>query len=68
MTRYERKLFFERLMALRDAYRADTHESTGITIEQAIDAAERALAIATAAEVAATTTSTATSNGAATAD
>ena len=42
MTRYERKLYFEQLMALRDAYRAESHESTGMTIEQAMTFAEQA--------------------------
>jgi hypothetical protein len=68
MTRYERKLFFERLMALREAYRAEAHESTGMSIEQAIDFAERTFATVAAAEAAATATSTSTSNGAPTAD
>jgi 20S proteasome alpha/beta subunit len=40
MTRYERKLYFERLLALREAYRADARESTGMTIEQAMRFAE----------------------------
>ena len=42
MTRYERKLYFERLMALRDAYRGEMRESTGMTIEQAMTFAEQA--------------------------
>ena len=53
MTRYERKLYFEQLMALRDAYRAETHESTGMTIEQAMTFAEQAFNDAAAADVAA---------------
>jgi hypothetical protein len=57
MTRYERKLFFERLMVLRDAYRAETPASTGLTVEQAIALAERAFADAETAEVAASSTS-----------
>ena len=40
MTRYERKLYFERLMAMRDAYRAENSESTGMTVEQAMNYAE----------------------------
>jgi hypothetical protein len=66
MTRYERKLFFERLMTLRDAYRADVHESTGMTIEQAIEFAEHTFATAAAAEAAPAATSS--SNGAASTD
>lgn len=52
MTRYERKLYFERLMALRDAYRAETRESTGMTIEQAMTFAEQAFNDAVAADAA----------------
>ena len=52
MTRYERKLYFEQLMALRDGYRAETHESTGMTIEQAMTFAEQAFNDAAAADVA----------------
>ena len=48
MTRYERKLFFERLLAMRDAYRAEPHESSGMTIEQARIDAEQAFAAAAA--------------------
>ena len=51
MSRYERKLYFERLMALRDAYRAETRESTGMTIEQAMTFAEQAFNDAVAADV-----------------
>ena len=51
MTRYERKLYFERLMALRDAYRAETRESTGMTMEQAMTFAEQAFNDAVAADV-----------------
>ncbi|HEU0245445.1 MAG TPA: hypothetical protein VFQ75_16185 [Candidatus Limnocylindrales bacterium] len=52
MTRYERKLYFERLMALRDAYRAETRESTGMTIERAMTFAEQAFNDAVAADAA----------------
>ena len=52
MTRYERKLYFERLMALRDAYRAETHEATDMTIDLAITFAEQAFEAADAAETA----------------
>ena len=56
MTRYERKLYFERLMALRDAYRADAHKSTGMTIEQAMTFAEQAFNLAAAADAASVAT------------
>jgi hypothetical protein len=36
MTRYERKLFFERLLNLREAYRAEAHASIEMTIEDAL--------------------------------
>ena len=52
MTRYERKLYFEQLVALRVAYRAETHESTGMTIEQAMTFAEQAFNDAVAADAA----------------
>jgi hypothetical protein len=52
MTRYERKLYFERLVAMRDGYRAETHESTGMTFEQAITFAEQAFNDAVAADAA----------------
>ena len=51
MTRYERKLYFEQLMALRDAYRAETPASTGLTIEQAMTFAEQAFNDAVTADV-----------------
>ena len=66
MTRYERKLYFERLMALRDAYRADAHESTGMTIEQAMTFAEQAFNDAVAADTA--SVATALAKGAPTAE
>ena len=34
MTRQERKRFFEQLMALRDAYRAEAHLADDLTIDQ----------------------------------
>ena len=52
MTRYERKLYFERLMAMRDAYRGDVRESTGLTIEQTMIFAEQAFNDAVAADTA----------------
>ena len=33
MTRYERKLFFERLVTLRDAYRAETQVTLDLTVD-----------------------------------
>ena len=52
MTRYERKLFFEQLMTLRVAYRADAHASTGMTIDQATTFAEQRFNEAADADVA----------------
>ncbi len=52
MTRYERKLYFERLVAVRDAYRAETRESTGMTIEHVLTFAEQAFNHAVAADAA----------------
>jgi hypothetical protein len=66
MTRYERKLYFERLVALRDAYRAETRESTGMTVEDAMTFAEQAFNDAVAADVDSVTTALA--KGAPTAD
>jgi hypothetical protein len=56
MTRYERKLYFEQLVALRDAYRAETRESIGMTIEQAMTFAEQAFNDAVAADAASVAT------------
>jgi hypothetical protein len=42
MTRYERKLFFERLLALREAYRAEAHVGTELTLEGVVAFAEQA--------------------------
>jgi len=52
MTRYERKLYFERLVAMRDGYRAETRVSSGMTIEQAMTFAEQAFNNAVAADAA----------------
>lgn len=52
MTRYERKLYFERLVALRDAYRGNAHESTGLTIADAMAYAEIVFNAAAAADMA----------------
>ena len=69
MTRYERKLYFERLVALRDAYRAESRESTGMTIEQAMTFAEEAFNNAAAADAAdAASIETALTKGARNAD
>ena len=65
MSRYERKVFFEKLIALREAYRADRHERTGLTIDQAIDFAAQAYDDAVAADVAAAATISAKGNPAA---
>jgi hypothetical protein len=56
MTRYDRKLYFERLMALRDAYRGEVRESTGMTIEQVMTFAEQAFNDAVAADTASVVT------------
>jgi hypothetical protein len=37
MGRYERKMFLERLVELRVAYRMTTHEATSMTAEESID-------------------------------
>ena len=66
MTRYERKLYFERLVAMRDAYRAETGESTGLTIDQVITFAEQAFNDAVAADAA--SIETAVAKGASTAE
>jgi hypothetical protein len=50
VTRYERKLFFERLVAMRDGYRAEIHEATELTIDHAIAAVGRAFEDAAEAE------------------
>jgi hypothetical protein len=51
MTRSERKRYFERLMALRDGYRTEKHQSTGMTVEQATTFAELAFNDAVMADV-----------------
>ena len=50
--RHERKLFFEQLLSLREAYRAERHEAVNGTIEDVLAAAERMFVDATAAEAA----------------
>ena len=54
MTRYERKLFFERLLALRNEYRAEAHVATALTIEGVVAFAEQAYREAVAVEAAPT--------------
>ena len=55
MTRYERKLFFERLMTLRESYGEETHVGTELTIEDVFAFAVAAYDEAVAAEGATTT-------------
>ncbi len=50
MTRYERKLFFEKLLALRETYRTEAHEVTDTTIETVVAFAEQAYKDAAAHE------------------
>ena len=66
MTRYERKLFFETLLALREAYRTETHEATDTTIETVTAFAEQAYNDSATVEV--TTTTIAAGKDATTAD
>ena len=37
MSRYERKIFLDRLLELREDYQRTTHEATSMTAEAAID-------------------------------
>lgn len=37
MGRYERRIFLDRLVELRDDYRSTTHEATSMTTDGAID-------------------------------
>ena len=37
MGRYERKIFLDKLVELRDGYKATTHEATSMTVDGAID-------------------------------
>jgi len=60
MTRYERKLFFEQLMTLRDAYREEAHVATDVTIEGLLAFAEEIYNEAVAIEAATTTVKGAT--------
>ena len=52
MTRYERKLFFERLVTLREAYRAETHVPIEMSIEDAMTFAADTYSAAVAADAA----------------
>jgi hypothetical protein len=54
MTRYERKLFFERLIALREAYREETHVGTELTIGGVFAFAEETYDEGTSREAAST--------------
>ena len=54
MTRYERKLFFERLITLRDEYREQAHVATELTIEGVFAFAAAAYSAAEAVEAATT--------------
>ena len=60
MTRYERKLFFERLMTLREDYRKEAHVATDVTIEGVLAFAEETYNEAVATEAATTTVKGAT--------
>jgi hypothetical protein len=55
MTRYERKLFFEQLMTLRDEYRHEAHVATELTIDGVSAFAAAAYDEAAALEAASTT-------------
>jgi hypothetical protein len=66
MTRSERKRFFEKLLALRAAYRIEAHEATDTTIATVIAFAEQAYTDAAAHEAIMTTLSA--GNGASSAD
>jgi hypothetical protein len=59
MTRYERKLFFEQLVAMRDVYQAEAHEPLDMTLADAMALAQRALLETVPAEAASTPSSTA---------
>lgn len=37
MGRYERRIFLDKLVELRDAYRTTTHEATELTADAAVD-------------------------------
>jgi hypothetical protein len=50
MSRYERKVFFERLVAMRDAYRVETHAGLDMTMADAMAGAQRLISEAIAAE------------------
>ena len=63
MTRFERKLFFERLVQLREAYRAEANVGTELTVEAVFAFAEKSYNDSAAADAATTTV-----KGAATAD
>ena len=52
MTRYERKLFFERLLNLRESYATASHEATELTIDGLAAFVEQAWTEASALEAA----------------
>ena len=54
MSRNERKVYFERLVAMRDAYRAEAHDVLELTLADAMADAERLLAEDDPAQPAAT--------------
>jgi hypothetical protein len=37
MGRYERRIFLDKLVELRDGYKSTTHEATSMTVDGAID-------------------------------
>ena len=43
MTRYERRMWFEQLIEMRDAYRREAHKATSMTVTEAMSLGERLL-------------------------
>ena len=43
MTRQERRLFFEQLVAMREAYRTEAHQGLDMTMESAMAVVQRML-------------------------
>jgi hypothetical protein len=54
MSRNERKVYFERLVAMREAYRAEAHDVLELTMADAMAVAQRLLAEEDTAHAAAT--------------
>jgi hypothetical protein len=54
MSRNERKVYFERLVAMREAYRAEAHDALELTMADAMAIAQRLLAEEDTAQAAAT--------------